>query len=350
MGYRVILAFLATFLFSVPNVVQGQDYHFSLVELMPTWVNPANTGNFYGTARVGGIYRDQWGAILSKSYQTPGVYVDAPLFAFGKKKTSWISAGGILISDAAGLTNLTSTSGLITVGYHTFISKTKRSSSIFSVGLEGGMFQQRADLSSDQLILGDEQATSFGGKDLGLLNSPDRAAMLNATGFDLGLGVAFTKKFTSTDFWTIGISGSRITQPEEVSIGKKARKNTLIKSNFQFSKMLSSGLKIEPTALVQSNLQDFEGQLQAMVGVGIGKNKKRDFLKAGLGARLPARFIYPMVGLDYGDFKVAASFDISTNSIQKAQGFQSGFELAAQYVIKYYKKPKVKQIVICPQI
>ena len=43
--------------------LQAQDVHFSQFYAAPLLVNPAQTGNFSGTARVGANYRDQWGSI-----------------------------------------------------------------------------------------------------------------------------------------------------------------------------------------------------------------------------------------------------------------------------------------------
>ena len=37
----------------------AQDVHFTQYEMTPGHVNPANTGGFYGSYRIGGIYRDQ---------------------------------------------------------------------------------------------------------------------------------------------------------------------------------------------------------------------------------------------------------------------------------------------------
>ncbi|HMZ89019.1 MAG TPA: type IX secretion system membrane protein PorP/SprF, partial [Chitinophagales bacterium] len=45
------------------SVTYAQDIHFSQFFAAPILVNPANTGNFIGSARIGLNYRDQWGSV-----------------------------------------------------------------------------------------------------------------------------------------------------------------------------------------------------------------------------------------------------------------------------------------------
>ena len=62
--------------------MHAQDIHFSQFFASPVLVNPANTGNFNGVARLGLNYRDQWGSV-SVPYQTFSTYAD---FAVQPKK------------------------------------------------------------------------------------------------------------------------------------------------------------------------------------------------------------------------------------------------------------------------
>ncbi|MBL0295575.1 MAG: hypothetical protein IPQ04_15320 [Saprospiraceae bacterium] len=55
--------------------------------MTPGHVNPANTGGFYGSYRIGGIYRDQSLSATGEGnqYRTPHIYMDA-IFPWGLRK------------------------------------------------------------------------------------------------------------------------------------------------------------------------------------------------------------------------------------------------------------------------
>ena len=75
----IVTAVLATFLLWTP--LRSQDIHFTLFDQVPVIFNPAETGNFYGSYRISGIYRDQWIAIsgFPDEFKTPALSVDAPI-------------------------------------------------------------------------------------------------------------------------------------------------------------------------------------------------------------------------------------------------------------------------------
>src|SRR5690554_3958621 len=80
----------------------GQDFLFSSFDMMPQMYNAAQTGDFYGTVRLGGIYRDQGLAISKYRFSTPGFYVDSPIMS-GFKEGDWIGVGAALAQDNAGI-------------------------------------------------------------------------------------------------------------------------------------------------------------------------------------------------------------------------------------------------------
>src|SRR5207342_2416228 len=95
------------FLLSV--VAFSQDLHFSQWFNSPLTTNPANTG-FIPDAdyRIGANYRSQYVNILSQPYKTFSIYGDAQVFR-KKLDNAWMGVGGVILRDAAGSGNLTST-------------------------------------------------------------------------------------------------------------------------------------------------------------------------------------------------------------------------------------------------
>ena len=74
----------------------SQDLHFSYFQFQPVQLNPALTGAFEGTARIGGIFREQRRQVSNAPISTPSVYVDAPIIrGFGKR--DWIGIGSSFI-------------------------------------------------------------------------------------------------------------------------------------------------------------------------------------------------------------------------------------------------------------
>jgi len=100
---NILIGFILLFF---TGLVQAQDIHYSLYNMSPLSLNPAHTGAYNGTYRIGGIYRDQYRSITSQQYSTPMIYVDAPILTVGKKQLHWLGVGGMFYQDNAGLAAL----------------------------------------------------------------------------------------------------------------------------------------------------------------------------------------------------------------------------------------------------
>ena len=122
--------------------LQAQDIHWSLYQMSPLTLNPALTGAFNGTARVGGIYRDQSRVGLENGFTTPSFYVDAPILNVGKK--DWVGVGGMIYNDEAGSVGLGTVGAYLSASYHKALNK--KGTSLISFGLQGGMMQRRIDI------------------------------------------------------------------------------------------------------------------------------------------------------------------------------------------------------------
>ena len=74
------------------QIVQAQDIHFSQFYAAPMLTNPANTGNFTGSVRLGLNYRDQWGSV-TVPYKTFSAYADA-----GIQPKKAVNVSGLVLS------------------------------------------------------------------------------------------------------------------------------------------------------------------------------------------------------------------------------------------------------------
>jgi len=91
-------------------------------------------------------------------------------------------------------------------------------------------------------------------------------------------------------------------------------------------------------------------QLQAWGGYKLKPiNNKNVKLLFGLGYRFgDAGEI--LAGIDWGDLKVALGYDLTLSDLSDVNNRNGGFEIAANYIIKIYKKPVVNPAVICPKL
>ena len=100
------------------QLVYCQDIHFTLHQMTPLAFNPANTGAFYGSYRLSGLYRDQYRSVAGNAaYMTPTFSVDAPILK-GFKETDWLAVGLFFYSDKSGDAGLTQSTFKVSAAYH----------------------------------------------------------------------------------------------------------------------------------------------------------------------------------------------------------------------------------------
>ena len=78
--------------------IVAQDFHLSMYDAAPLFLNPAMTGLIETKMRAHAQYRTQWGAVAFKPFTTALVSFDMPT------KTKW-SYGGQISNMRAGLSN-----------------------------------------------------------------------------------------------------------------------------------------------------------------------------------------------------------------------------------------------------
>lgn len=310
--------------------LSAQDLHRTLYNMTPLNINPAYAGDFEGTFRAGGLYKQEHSGI----FKTPSFYVDVPIIMV--RKRDWVSAGISFDADKAGTGELSTTRSLIAASYH--LSLDKKAQNYLVAGFQFG---------SDNTKLNEAQS----------LVTPD-GQPLDATSFsdvsnriqNIGLmyrGVVDKK----TDF-NIGAAFNYIIRQEgsiRSSAGGGIRKRpSKIVFHGLVNRQISDKLSIHPSFIVQNRGNEgTEVMVQAMAGYML--NTELDLrLKGGLGYDLdegPA----VLLGADYGDWKFRMSVDIPVYGIQEATGF-GGFEIAASRIFRVYKKPVVEPTICCPDL
>ena len=373
------LLLFAAFVLSVAGL-SAQDVHYTLHNYSPLWLNPANTGNFAGSVRVGGIYRGQWYSI--SGIQTPSAYADAPL-AFGLRKQDWIGVGLTLVNDKAGLSGTGANSGVdivsnffgLSAAYHLALDKKRRN--VLTLGAQYGSISYGADFEGtlvQQLNIASGQG---GGGQAGQSefmqsgNSPGGGMNNNRQSVnDLNAGVRLKltldeKKdnvfeagvsllhLTSPDRRTLIMSGATDTMTMDTtgttggSRGREAReRRRTLHAHARLDMEISEKWRFQPTLFYQQTTGTSSLTAQAWMQTQL---KKDLGLRLGLGYR-SGDAAQLLMGLNFKQVRAALSYDVTVSSANPVTNYQGAFELSAAYIFNIYKKPDVTPTILCPDL
>jgi type IX secretion system PorP/SprF family membrane protein len=319
------------------------------------------TGNFQGTVRIGGIYREQYRSVMQTGkwrYTTPSVYVDAPIMR-GFRRKDWVAVGGMLFSDKAGESRLTQNAFKIAAAYH--LALDKKATTVLTIG--GHYGSESRSLSRDALYRFEDELLS------GQQNSPDRAGLLpngvtddpKKSYNDIDAGVLLTGKLNKQMGYNLGFSmyhigrpeyslitaGGTVPNPNPTPTTSSTRRPRRTVIHGQFNVDMNKQWTFNPTFLFQTMSGADEIMLQAITGYKL--NPQKDItLNMGIGYRMRDAMSL-ILGMKKKDLTVGLAYDINTSSLNVASNYRGGWELAANYIIRIYKPAVVKPMIICPR-
>lgn len=330
----IVLAFLG-----FCSKANSQDVNFTQYELIPVFVNPANTGGFMGTFRVGGIFRDRAPAF-------PGAYKSLFLamemnFGFAFRKKDWTSIAITFIQDRSGDVSLGKGGFVASGAYHLALGKGN-----LAIGVQfGGVSQNVKNPESANYL--DELSPG------GPTQSPDQSKLQSGKVDyqDISGGLAYTTTVSPRKHTLkLGFAANHITQPN-VSIGGSGganKINMLLTGSASLQYHLNEKTDLVPMFWFRNLSKFSETVPQCMVSYLFNVEKKVR-LNAGLGYRL-AGDLQIMAGLDYGNLKAQVGYDLSTNSVlSEALSGTGAIEFAVNYIGAITKKPNPKPKVFCPR-
>lgn len=338
--------------------LQAQDIHFTMFNMSPLTVNPAHTGAFLGTIRIGGIYRSQWNSSLGgDGYSTPSVYADSPFLAVGKKKRDWLGIGVAIVQDNAGTNGLKTNSFLLSGAFHKTLDK--KGDHVLTLGIHQGNFSRQID---DAEVL-TEQGIIDGGR-LGFVGGGEDIDDSPKTFRDFAGGLMIKSAINEKTNLTLGSSFFYITQPDQSLVTFSQRPDTtsmgggsgkapegnnqkpsLINAHGAVAFQATDKWTVEPSAIFRITKGLTETILQGNAGYKFNDNLT--FLM-GAGYRF-GDAAHLIGGVDYQGWKVLLSYDFTTSPLANDGRIRNGFEIAAQYIIKVYKQPQVDPAILCPK-
>jgi len=337
--------------------LSAQDIHWTNFDMSPLTMNPAFTGAYEGTFRIGGIYRDQYRSVVKNAYSTPSAFVDAPILMIGKR--NWIGVGAMVFQDVAGIGRLTTSTYQLSGAFH--LAMDRKSQNVLTLGVQGGQVSRKikdfnAFMFEDALVSGAAtqetakyNAGSGGGG--GGQNEP------KSDYFDLSAGLLLKSKISKTSNFQIGVSARHLINPEYNFIGTNnksrnpdRRLGNRIIAHTRLDMDLDDTWSFSPTAYFTNLTKNSQFQIQAWGGYKIKPEEGAPIkLNFGLGYRAgdAGQLLF---GADYKDFRATVGYDLTLSPLHNANNYQGGFEIAVWYVAKIFKKPEIKPAILCPQL
>ncbi len=147
----------------------SQDPQFTQFYASPLTLNPALTGAFDGTYRVGVIYRDQWRSVQENPFQSYSAAVDLR-FGINQKRgksKDFAAIGLLFFSDKVGGIDFNTNQISLTGAYHKSLNP--RSTQYLSLGFQGAINQRNLnyeDLYFSDQFNGIDQYSNISGEDL----------------------------------------------------------------------------------------------------------------------------------------------------------------------------------------
>ncbi len=346
--------FFISLLVASTGVLRGQDIHWTQFTMSPLTLNPALTGDFEGTARIGGLYRDQYNFVRGQSpggkgFRTPSFFVDVPIIVV--RKNDWLSAGVALYADKAGTGGLTNTGFLASASYH--LALDKKATKFLVGGIQFGSvsreFKDRTDLTFEDNILNGQ----LGPASIDFTKLPDEGQSYNATNFGLMYRAAVDKNTNIR----IGAAAFYITQPNgtvtsgggATGSGGEFERPLKITVHGQMDRKLNDKLTIYPAFIFQNSAKVNEIALQAMGGYQLEFKEKELEAKAGLGYRV-GDAVQILLGAAYDDWQIGLAYDLTVSGLTSVNNLRGGFEIAVNKIIKIYKEPAVPPVIFCPDL
>jgi type IX secretion system PorP/SprF family membrane protein len=310
---------VAFFCFFNNTGLRAQDLHFSQFMNNPLLTNPANTGfNPDFDYRIGASYRDQWSS-LPVPYKTMSIWGDAQVFR-NRFQNGWLGVGGVILRDAAGSGNLTSTKAYGSIAYHQELGV----GSLLSAGFNIGYAAKRIDIANFKW------ENQWNGKFFDANASSGEQFAYSQIGYiDLQAGLNYAYFVSDNLYLNAGVSLMHINKPREsffsenksdnrvpqrytgfVNASYKVNDQWIINPNVYYSYQ-SGASEIVGGMMAQYNLSG-DGEMQLIGGA---------YYRAGDAA-------VAMIGLQWSNIRLSFSYDASTSAIRNYNNGNGALEFS----------------------
>ncbi len=313
----------------------AQDVHFSQFFAAPLLTNPANTGNFDGSMRLGLNYRDQW-ASVTIPFKTFSMYADGGIQP--KKAVNRLGLGFVAFNDQAGDGALTTNKIYFSSAYH--IGFTEKDAWRLAIGVTAGLVQKSFDI--NKLTFG-TQWNDFQFDPNIISNETASTEILDYV--DLGIGTLLTIIPYEGQRFTFGAAAWHINEPEETFFNNSNTvgiKYTATVGGFFATEGIAS---FQPQIYVSTQKKSLEiiAGTNVSIPVNAEENPYNSIFIGGWYRYNDAVWI--VGGAQLNHLTVSASYDLNVSKLNTASNSLGGFEIAIAYV---FNKHSDKSPLRCP--
>jgi type IX secretion system PorP/SprF family membrane protein len=296
----------------------SQDFHLSLYDAAPMYLNPALTGIYYKYKtdyRIYADYRMQWKALASKPYSTATMAYDMKYKRYG--------FGGILLNNRSGAGNFNTLMVLGSAAYR--ITDDELGPHTLTVGLQAGIFYK--SFNPNKFTYDTQYSESSNGFDVTI----DPGENWDKTGlvkFDANLGVYYKYiKEENKAYPFGGFSIYHLTMPNESFTGFKSKVPMRFVGHAGVDIKLDeeNKWKLTPTFLFMNQAKAYEYNLGLQAWYTI---KDTDFdVMLGGNYRYKDAFVI-QAGLKQKEHIFRISYDVNTSYLNSYSGGRGGIEFS----------------------
>lgn len=329
-----ILVVILLLLFSF--FAKSQDIHLSQFYTSPAIINPAMTGAFSGSYRLGANVKEQWASLTHSPYQTYGTTGD---FAI-PLKYDLIGIGLSGLQDVAGVGGLQRFKFGLNMAYHFALGMDQIND--ISVGIQYALTQR--SVNSEGFIMPNQYNGDYF-FDQDLSNGEGYNELPAVSYSDIGVGVHWF--YTPEDLPSLycGFSAFHINQPVESFFGDEVRLN--VRYNFHGASRIFIDEKY--SIMPKFNISKVARNFKTIIGF------EAEFYYVNTSVEKVSTFgalfyrvgdaVAIIGGVDIASIRLGISYDINVSALSAATKGKGGFELSITYkgsITRFqgYKCPK----------
>ncbi|MFT3826972.1 MAG: PorP/SprF family type IX secretion system membrane protein [Chitinophagaceae bacterium] len=335
--------FLTVILGALLQNAVAQDPNFSQFFVSPLTLNPALTGKFNGNFRVAGNYRDQWPAI-SKAFVTSTLSVDMPILRNKISELDTWGVGIMAMTDKTANGILSTNMISLTTAYHKGIDEDGLQQ--IGVGFQATYNTKRLDGTKLNF---ENEMDQYGGWTIPSGESIDNRE-INLSYFDVSIGALYNGSTDGYNNYYLGASLYHVNKPKEsfsndvfytlnprvtvhaggsIPIGDRTRTVYL---SALFSRQAAANNIVAGGAVGFLVNNDEDNPTNFFAGAWTRFNNVNDA-------------IIPYLGLEFGSFRLGASYDVNISSLKTASQSRGGIEISLIYI----NRPAGSKGIPCPR-
>ena len=319
--------------------VNAQDPNFSQFFASPLTLNPALTGKFDGSYRVAGNYRNQWPTI-NNAFTTYTASFDIGILKNRIPEIDQFGIGVMGFSDKSGNGVLQNNYAALSVAYHKGMDEDGYHQ--LGVGFQGTYLNKRLDVSNLKL---EDMLQSDGFT--GVTSESFTQQQISVSYFDANAGIFYNGTTDGINNFYAGASVYHLNRHKETYLEGEYLLEPRI--TLQFGGRIPMG---DLNSIhFSGNHSRQAGAKNTVIGGAYALNVNADEMNpTNLYLGTWYRFgdaLIPYVGLEWGEFRFGASYDVNISQLKPASNMRGGSEFSLIYT-RAPRDPNAKKL-NCPK-